>query len=90
MKGPTVLSPTITHENYFPVCKRDGRTGQSSNKGKTTDFQLVLILVCLPVYVCAHMQEGWCSCVEFYSVDFFPPVDSIKCLLVLVPAACLF
>lgn len=53
------------------------------------NFQLVLILVCLPVYVCVHTRERWCSCVEFYRVDFFS-VDSIKYLLVLVPAACLF
>lgn len=65
------FSPQLHMKKYFPIWKRDGRTGRSSNKGKTMNFQLVLILVCLPVYVCVHTRERWCSCVEFYRVDFF-------------------
>lgn len=52
-------------------------------------FQLVLILVCLSMCVCTCMRDG-VPVLNFTEWIFFLSVDSIKCLLVLVPAACLF
>ena len=53
---PVGFSPAVIHEKYF-IWKRDGRTGQSSNKGKTMSFQLVLILVCLSMCVCTCIRD---------------------------------
>lgn len=80
-----VLFSTVRHEKYFPIWKRESRTGQSSNKGKTMSFQLVFILVCL----CVCLRDG-VSLNYTQWIFFFCFVDSVKCLLVLVPAACLF
>ena len=81
-----VLFSTVRHEKYLPIWKRDSRTGQSSKKGKTMSFQLVFILVCLSVCLRDGVSLNYTQWIFFFS--FF--VDSIKCLLVLVPAACLF
>lgn len=61
------------------------RLGSLPVKGRPRVFQLVLLLVCFSLCVCTCINEG----VEFYRVDFPPlSVDTIKCLLVLAPAAC--
>ena len=80
------FSPQLGMKNTYPFGREIVELGSLPKKGKTMSFQLVFILVCLSVCLRDGVSLNYTQWIFF----FFFFVDSIKCLLVLVPAACLF
>lgn len=72
-------------KNTSPFGREIVELGSLPKKGKTMSFQLVFIVVYLSVCLRDGVSLNYTLWIFFF---FF--VDSVKCLLVLVPAACLF